>query len=244
MTNKQTIALVTGAGRQMGIGFEVCAQLARAGMKVILTDINEETAKLRAQELIAQGFDVVPHQLDVTNQSSIDQIKSYVSKQFGHLNVLVNNAALFGNMSEQSATADLDVAHQVLEVKLFGSWRLTQALLPLLRTAKHPRIVNVSSGAGSHVDPQFGLTTAAMGTSYPVTNAALNALTAKFASEEKPNGILINAACPGFTATQDGMSAAGARPVQDGAASVVWAAQLPDDGPTGRFFRDGKEIGW
>jgi NAD(P)-dependent dehydrogenase (short-subunit alcohol dehydrogenase family) len=241
---EQTIALVTGAGRQMGIGFEVCAQLARAGMKVILTDVNEETAKLRAQELIAHGFDVVPHQLDVTDQNSVDQVKSYVTKEFGHLNVLVNNAALFGNMGEQSATADLIVAHQVLEVKLFGSWRLIQALLPLLRKADHPRIVNVSSGTGSHADPQFGLTTSAMGTSYPITNAALNALTAKFATEEKTNHVLINAVCPGFTATLEGMKENGARPVAEGAASVVWAAQLPDDGPTGGFFRDGRSVGW
>jgi NAD(P)-dependent dehydrogenase (short-subunit alcohol dehydrogenase family) len=104
--------------------------------------------------------------------------------------------------------------------------------------------VNVSSGAGSHADPQFGLTTAAMGTSYPVTNAALNALTVKFASEEKPNRILINAVCPGFTTTQEGMKEVGARPVTDGATSVVWAALLPDDGPTGGFFRDGKAVGW
>ena len=83
-----------------------------------------------------------------------------------------------------------------------------------------------------------------MGTSYPVTNAALNALTVKFVSEEKPNRILINAVCPGFATTQEGMKEVGARPVTDGATSVVWAALLPDDGPTGGFFRDGKAVGW
>jgi NAD(P)-dependent dehydrogenase (short-subunit alcohol dehydrogenase family) len=244
MVIEKAVALVTGAGRPTGIGFEVCAQLARTGKTVILTDRHAETAGLRAKELQRQGLDVIPHQLDVTDQASVDAIRTFISEQFGHLGVLINNAAMFGDMTETSATADLATAHQVLEVKLFGSWRLTQALLPLLRKAKHPRIVNVSSGAGSHADPHFGLTTPSTGTSYPVTNAALNALTVKFASEERSNGILINAVCPGFTATLDGMKEAGARPVKDGAASVVWATQLPDNGPTGGFFRDGKAIGW
>jgi NAD(P)-dependent dehydrogenase (short-subunit alcohol dehydrogenase family) len=122
---------------------------------------------------------------------------------------------------------------------------LTQALLPLMRKSQHARIVNVSSGAGSHGDTAFGLTTGnSMGTSYAVAKAALNALTVKLANEEKVNRVLVNAVCPGFTATFEGGEKMGARPVKEGAASVVWAAMLPDDGPTGGFFRDGKTIPW
>jgi NAD(P)-dependent dehydrogenase (short-subunit alcohol dehydrogenase family) len=130
-----------------------------------------------------------------------------------------------------------------METVLFGSWRLTQALLPLLRKSAHPRVVNVSSGAGSHADTSFGLYSGnGIGTSYAVAKKALNALTVKFANENKD--MLINAVCPGFTATFEGGEAMGARPVKDGAASILYAALLPDDGPTGGFFRDGQPIGW
>ena len=137
--------------------------------------------------------------------------------------------------------ADLPATHQVLEVNLFGAWRLTNALLPLLRRSDHPRIVNVSSGAGSHRDDQFGLAkrggTAA---SYGISKAALNALTSTLAAELADTPILVNAVCPGLTATWPGAEAMGARPVAEGAASVLWAATLPDDGPTGELRRDGR----
>ena len=150
----------------------------------------------------------------------------------GRLDVLVNNAATYVDWTETATRADLAVAHQVLEVNLFGAWRLAIALLPLLRQSAHPRIVNVSSGAGSHGDNQFGLAkrggTAA---SYGISKAALNALTSTLAAELADTPILVNAVCPGLTATWPGAEAMGARPVTEGAASVLWAATLPDDGP-------------
>ena len=161
------------------------------------------------------------------------------------MDILINNAAGLAPYGELASTANLDVARGVMEVTLFGAWRLTQAFLPLLRKSVQPRIVNVSSGAGSHGDLAFGLTTQnSMGTSYAVAKAALNALTVKFANEERCHGILVNAVCPGFTATFAGGEHMGARPVEDGAASVVWAATLPDEGPTGGFFRDGQPLPW
>lgn len=133
----------------------------------------------------------------------------------------------------------------LLETTLFGSWRLIQALLPLLRKSANGRVVNVSSGAGSHADPVFGLATGnRMGTSYAVAKAALNALTVKLAHEEQATGVRINAVCPGFTATFPGGAEMGARPVADGAAGIAWAALLDRDGPTGGFFRDGQPLGW
>lgn len=117
--------------------------------------------------------------------------------------------------------------------------------MPLLRRSSHGRIVNVSSGAGSHGDTQFGLTTnRGAVASYGISKAALNALTTKLAAELDGTGILVNAVCPGLTATAPGMEAMGARPIPEGAASVVWAATLPDDGPTGGFFRDGNPLPW
>lgn len=245
MSSRNSIALVTGAGRVKGIGFETATQLAMAGIKVILTARDGLSAMDRANELIAKGFDVVGKQLDVSDVSSVSRIALEIEQKFGRLDVLINNAAGVSPYGELSATADLAIAHDVIETTLFGAWRLTQALLPMLRKSPHARIVNVSSGAGSHGDKAFGLTTGnSMGTSYAVAKAALNALTVKLANEEKVRGVLINAVCPGFTATFDGGEKMGARPVKEGAASVVWAAMLSDDGPSGGFFRDGKPLPW
>jgi NAD(P)-dependent dehydrogenase (short-subunit alcohol dehydrogenase family) len=238
-------ALITGAGNPKGIGSEVARQLASNGFKVILTAHDGAAATARADELAGSGLDVVGKQLDVTNPQFIAQLASVIDREFAGLDILINNAAGVAPYGELAQTADLAKAHAVIETTLFGAWSMMQAFLPLLRKSDHPRIVNVSSGAGSHGDTAFGLTTAnGMGTSYAVAKAALNALTVKFANEEKINRVLINAVCPGFTATFDGGEKMGARPVQDGAASVVWAALLPDDGPTGGFFRDGKPLAW
>jgi NAD(P)-dependent dehydrogenase (short-subunit alcohol dehydrogenase family) len=242
---KKQIVLITGAGNPKGIGTEVARQLACKGFKVILTAHGQADASARATELAAAGLDVTGRELDVTNADSIRGLASDLQREFGQLDILINNAAGVAPYGEQAATADLSKAHAVMKTTLFGAWSLTQNFLPLLRKSEHPRIVNVSSGAGSHGDTAFGLTTAnSMGTSYAVAKAALNALTVKFANEEKANRALVNAVCPGFTATFEGGEQMGARPVKDGAASVIWAALLPDNGPTGGFFRDAKPLPW
>jgi NAD(P)-dependent dehydrogenase (short-subunit alcohol dehydrogenase family) len=244
-TSERKIALVTGAGRAEGIGFEVSRQLGQQGYTVLLTARHLEAAEPLATTLRAENLDVWPYALDVTDEASVRQLAGHVQQQFGRLDVLVNNAAGTSAYGEQSTTADLTQAHAVLETTLFGAWRLTQALLPLIQQSSAGRIVNVSSGAGSHGDPAFGLTTRnGMGTSYAVSKAALNALTAKLAFEASSDTLRINAVCPGFTATFEGGAAMGARPVAEGAASVVWAALIPNAGPTGGFFRDGKPLPW
>ncbi len=161
------------------------------------------------------------------------------------VDVLVNNAAAYVDWSETALTADLESARAVFETNLFGAWRVCQAFVPLVRRSVHGRIVNVASGAGSHGDADFGLTTnRGSVASYGISKAALNALTSKLAAELEGTGVLVNSACPGLTATAPGMEAMGARPIPEGAASVVWAATLPDGGPTGGFFRDGKPLPW
>ena len=155
----------------------------------------------------------------------------------------VHHGHLRADWSETALTADLDTARAVLATNLFGAWRVTQAMLPLLRRSRAPRILNVASGAGSHGDPQFGLATGAGVASYGVSKAALLALTTKLAVE-RPEDILVNAVCPGLTATAPGMEAMGARPFAEGAAGILWAASLPKDGPTGGFFRDEQPLPW
>jgi NAD(P)-dependent dehydrogenase (short-subunit alcohol dehydrogenase family) len=238
-----TIALVTGANR--GIGLEVVRQLAAQGMTVILTARDMAKAEDAVQQLRSDGLTAVPHVLDVSSTHSAAALVQRIDTEFGRLDILVNNAAGYADWAETASTADLQAAHTLLETNLFGAWRVTQALLPLIRKSQHGRIVNVSSGAGSHGDPTFGLiTNNGAAATYGISKAALNALTVKFAVELADSGILVNAVCPGLTATAPGMEAFGARPVAAGARSVVWAAVLPDGGPTGGFFRDGQPLAW
>lgn len=220
-----TVALVTGANR--GIGREVCRQLAARGHDVLLAARSAEAAERAAKEVGA-----TPLRLDVTSADDIARAAS----EIGRLDVLVNNAAITYDTWQRASTADLAVVREAAETNLYGPWRLTQALLPLLRRSPHGRIVNVSSEAAS-------LTNMGGGTpAYTASKVALNALTRMFAAELRADGVLVNAVCPGWVATD--MGGPGGRPVADGAASVVWAATLPDDGPTGGFFRDGRPLPW
>jgi len=231
-----TTALVTGGNR--GIGLEVARELAGSGLRVILTARDEAKAAEAAEKI---DGDVTPMALDVASEESIAALAGRLDR----LDVLINNAAGYVDWSETATGADLRAARALFDVNLFGPWRLTQALLPLLRSSPHPRIVNVASGAGSHGDPDFGLTTNGGATaSYGISKAALLALTSKLAAELEGTGVLVNAVCPGLTATAPGMEQMGARPVADGARSVTWAALLGDGGPSGGFFRDGAALAW
>jgi NAD(P)-dependent dehydrogenase (short-subunit alcohol dehydrogenase family) len=232
------IAFISGAGG--GIGEEVARQLAARGWTVILSA--RDPAKAAAAAARIEGdVRALPVGLDVSDDASV----AAAAEQIDALDVLINNAAAYVDWGETASLADLDAAHAVLEVNLFGAWRLTNALLPRLRASEHPRVVHVSSGAGSHGEPAFGLARrGGAAASYGISKAALNALTATQAAELAGTPILVNAVCPGLTATFPGAENMGARPVHEGAASVVWAATLPDDGPRGGFFRDGEPVPW
>ncbi|WP_242905193.1 SDR family oxidoreductase [Actinomadura terrae] len=225
------IALVTGGNR--GIGREVCRELAGRGHTVLLTARSLEAAEAAAKEI---GGDVAPVRLDVTSEEDIVHAAATVTGRYGKLDVLVNNAAITYDTWQDAASADLEVVRAAAETNLYGPWRLVQELLPLLRESAHPRIVNVSSEAAS-------LTNMGGGTpAYNTTKVALNALTRMLAAELRGDGVLVNAICPGWVATD--MGGPGGRPVAEGAEGIVWAATLPDDGPTGGFFRDGRPLPW
>ncbi|MBE9159948.1 SDR family oxidoreductase [Nodosilinea sp. LEGE 06152] len=229
-----TVALVTGANR--GIGLEVTRQLAQEGMTVILGSRDLAKGEAAAAPLVQARLEVLPQPLDVTDPDSIQHLAQTVEQQFGHLDVLVNNAGILYDTWQQASNADLAVVQEAWDTNTLGPWRMAQAFLPLLKRSPHGRIVNVSSGAGA-------LSSMGAGTpAYSTSKAALNAFTRLLAAELKGTGILVNAVCPGWVATD--MGGSGGRPVADGAASVVWAATLPDDGPTGGFFRDGKPLDW
>lgn len=185
----------------------------------------------------------LPVDFDVADPDAVRAGAAALERDPGRLDVLINNAAAYVDWSEAATGADLAVAQDVLATNLFGAWRTIQALLPQLRRSTHPRVVNVSSGAGSHGDEQFGLTRGGgAAASYGISKAAQNALTSTLAAELAETSILINAVCPGLTATWPGAEEMGARPVTDGAASIIWAATLADDGPSGGPFRDGSPL--
>ena len=233
------VALVTGAAR--GIGAEVARQLAAHGFEVIVTARDLVAAEEVSATVTGDGHRSRAAELDIASPDSIERLGRAFDGQPLHL--LVNNAAAFADWSETASTADLAEARHVMDVNLFGAWHVTRALLPALRLAGSARIVNVGSGSGSHGDPTFGLGTNPIAASYAISKAAVHALTVKLAVELAADGITVVAADPGLTASAPGMEAMGARPVPDGAASIVTAA-LSNTIAAGSFTRDGSPLAW
>jgi len=235
LSESPLVALVTGANR--GIGFEICRQLAARRFAVLLTARDAAKARAAATKLAKVGT-AEPLPLDVADANSIKDAAAEVASRHGRLDVLINNAGINYDTWETVENADINgTVMETIATNLLGPWRLCQAFLPLLRKSQAGRIVNVSSESGSLAEMGAGPP------AYQVTKAALNALTRTLAGELRGEHILVNAVCPGWVATDMGGSGA-PRSVSEGAAGIVWAATLPDDGPTGGFFRDGKPLPW
>jgi NAD(P)-dependent dehydrogenase (short-subunit alcohol dehydrogenase family) len=250
---KKKVALVTGANK--GIGKETARQLAKAGMTVYAGARSKERGQQTVSELKEQSFDVRFLQLDVTDDDSVQNAAKQIENEFGCLDVLVNNAGIITEEerpSEVRASTGVrpsgitaDSVRQTYEVNVFGVVRVTKAMLPLLQKAPAARIVNLSSPLGSltlkadqeHLVSKVGLL------AYGSSKAALNSITLYYANELRDTGILVNAANPGFVAT-DLNTHTGFRSVEDGAAIVVELATLDKDGPTGIFKGDEGIVPW
>lgn len=228
------VAVVTGGNR--GIGLEVCRQLAMLGHLVVLGSRDQRKGELAAKGIDPEGERVFPCPLEVDNSVSVEAMARWVKERFGRADVLVNNAATPPDQWAIAGTTDLGPVAEALDINLFGAWRITQSLLPLLRRSSRPRVVMVSSEGGSLALMSGGFP------AYSVSKAALNALTRLLAGELARDGILVNAVCPGWTADETTQS--GGRSYAQGAASVIWAVMLPNGGPTGTFTRDGSDLPW
>jgi len=226
------VALVSGGNR--GIGLEVCRQLAGRGITVVMGSRDAEQGRDAASNL-PDG--VVVHQLDVSEPESVERLARSVEEEFGRLDVLVNNAAISNDEGQSGVDADLDRVKEALEANLFGAWRLCEVAIPLMWRNGYGRIVNVSTGLASLEDMGGG------SPGYRVSKTALNVLTRILASELRGSGILVNAVNPGWVQTDMGGSGA-TRTVEEGAEALVWAATLPNSGPTGGFFRDRQPVAW
>jgi NAD(P)-dependent dehydrogenase (short-subunit alcohol dehydrogenase family) len=229
------VALVTGANR--GIGREVARQLSERGYEVLVSARDGKKARTAAEELTrSTGRALTPLTLDVSDPQSIAAAAERVRAEPGRLDVLVNNAGIGSDFGVSGTEPDFAAVQRALDTNFYGAYRLTVELLGLLRESAHPRIVNVSSGMGG---------VAEMGgwsPGYRVSKAALNAMTRILATELKDARFLVNSACPGFVNTDMGGPMGATKPVEDGAAGIVWLATLPDDGPSGGFFRDGQPV--
>ena len=234
--NGARIAVVTGANR--GIGLETARQLAKLGWQVVLTSRDADKGRQAATHLREQGLTVDALQLDVTDRASCEAARQWLAQHFERIDALVNNAGILIDPQGVSVL-DLtsDVLRKTLETNLFGVLNVTQALAPLLRASPGARVVNLSSGLGQLADMQAGTP------AYRMSKTALNALTRILAAEFASQGIKVNAMCPGWVRTEMGGANAD-RPVEQGADTAVWLATLPDDGPSGGFFRDRQPIPW
>jgi|SRR5436190_5495263 len=229
MPDESRVALVTGANR--GIGREIVRQLIKLRFRTILTARDAERGQVAAGEL---GAEFLP--LDVADDASVDHCFRAVDERYGRLDVLVNNAAIEYDTWQRGIAADLAEVHQAFETNLFGAWRCCLRAVPLMGRNAWGRIVNVSSEGGSLASMGGGTP------AYSTSKAALNALTRVLAAELRGTGILVNAVCPGWIATD--MGGRGGQPVEVGAARVLWAIRIGDEGPTGGFFRDGRQLPW
>lgn len=230
------IAVVTGANR--GIGFEICRQLARRGLHIILTARSADRGKAAAAALQNEGLAVEFHRLDVASARSVRALAACLDRQYGRLDVLINNAGVLLDPRGSRVLDALPVTfRETLAINLMGPLLLVQALVPLMKKNDYGRIVNISSGQGQLSDMGVGAP------AYRISKTALNALTRTLAADLKGSGILVNAMCPGWTKTDMGGPSA-PRTVEQAADTAVWLATLPDDGPSGGFFRDRKSIAW
>jgi NAD(P)-dependent dehydrogenase (short-subunit alcohol dehydrogenase family) len=231
----QRIALVSGGNR--GIGFAVCKGLNQVRLQVIMGSRDIENGQLAAERLQNEGFKVDPHQLDVTEPTSIEALKAYILKQYGRLDVLINNAGVHLDKGESILEVSLDIVRQTLEINLFGALNISRTFLPMMKQHDYGRVVNVSSDMGS-LSKMSGRSGA-----YRMSKAALNALTRVIASEVEGYNIKVNTMAPGWVKTDMGGPSAPRSPEQ-GADTIIWLATLPDDGPTGGFFKDRESVPW
>ena len=232
------IAVVTGAYR--GLGLETCRQLSERGYRVVLTARREAEGRAAADQLAALGLDVRFHALDVTDPASVRRLADELRAGHGRIDCLVNNAGIFpdpvpGGEAASVFHADLDTVRRGLETNTLGPLILCQALIPLM--AGRGRVVNVSSGMGQLSDMNGCCP------GYRLSKTALNALTRILADELQDTGVKVNSVCPGWVRTEMGGQNA-TLSVEEGARGIVWAATLPDEGPSGGFFRHGEPIPW
>lgn len=244
MVTNGKFALVTGANK--GLGFETAKKLAKLGFFVFLGIRNKLRGEEAIEKLKALNItNVESVEIDVTNIHSIVSAKELLTSKVTHLDVLVNNAGILGEMPQSALSVSVDNVKSVLETNFYGVIQTTQQFIDLLKKSEQPRIVNVTSDLGSltnHSNPnwehyKFKLT------AYVASKAALNAYTIMLAHELGDSKFKVNSVNPGYTAT-DFNHHNGTRTVEFASEIIVKYAIIDENGPTGKFFSEDGETSW
>jgi NAD(P)-dependent dehydrogenase (short-subunit alcohol dehydrogenase family) len=242
----EKIAFITGGNK--GLGFETARQLGKQGIKVVIGSRDLEKGKAAAAKLKADGVDAEVIHFDITKPADYQEAYRYLDKNYGRLDILINNAGVAGEDlfgGNRTSTTTPAVLHETFDTNFFGAIQITQTLLPLIRKSRAGRIVNLSSILGSltlQSDPKSPIYNA-KSFAYDASKAALNAFTVHLAHELRDTKIKVNSAHPGWVKTDMGTDAAPME-IGDGAKTSVNLALLPDNGPTGAFIHLGEILPW
>lgn len=234
-TAQRRVALVTGANR--GLGFETSRQLLERGLTVVLAGRDDAALERARRSLARSEQHALTVRMDVTDVGSIVAAQRTVTERVGSVDVLVNNAAVLSFENDEVLSIPPDAYRDTFDTNVFGVIEVCRVFAPAMARARYGRIVNVSSGAGQLA------TMSTYAPAYSMSKAALNAFTRILAHSYRTSGVLVNAVDPGWVRTDMGGPSAPRSP-QEGADTIVWLATLPDDGPTGGFFRDRQAIEW
>jgi NAD(P)-dependent dehydrogenase (short-subunit alcohol dehydrogenase family) len=232
---EQRIALVTGGNR--GIGLEVCRQLAKLGIRVLLGSRDSAKGAAAAAELIVAKLPVEVTRLDVANDRSIVECMNWIRRDVKRLDILVNNAGIMVEDADDAPEEEIRIVRETMQTNVYGPLLLSRLAIPIMKSRRYGRIVNLSSGMGSLTEMGPGYI------AYRMSKAGINVVTRVLAAEVEGMGILVNSADPGWVKTDMGGRGA-SRTVYKGAETPVWLATVPEGGPTGGFFRDRKAIPW
>ncbi len=234
MADTPRLAVITGAST--GIGLETARELAKRGHHVIITARQQESIDKALAEL-GHPDEIEGHVLDVSDDGSVDAFFDWLIEEQDHIDILINNAAR--SSGGYGAAFDAMTADDLIETidnNAVSAFRTIKRALPLMNEKGYGRIVNVSSGAGQFDELDTSVA------SYRISKVTMNAVSAIAARQARGN-VKVNAVDPGWVKTRMGGDGA-EREIPEGAAGIVWAATLPDDGPNGGFFKDGKPIAW
>jgi len=235
VSEDERVALVTGANR--GLGLETSRRLAAEGYRVLMACRDEASGRVAAQSLegLTERLEVVA--LDITDRASVDALVDHVETTYGRLDVLVNNAGIMPDRGQSFFETGPEVVRRCFETNTLGAFHMCQAFVPMMRAQDFGRVVNVSTGMAQLSSMNGGAV------AYRMSKAALHALTRVVHDETRGTYVKVNAVCPGWVQTDLGGQGA-TRTIEEGVDGIFWLATLRNDGPSGGFFRDCKQLDW